>query len=117
MSLLVSARDIQYGDQRDLDHTMNLSAQRVRRRNFRLPQLRAPLLDLIPRARLGEVEALPEVNAEVEADPELLLGLDGLGDRAGADRVGAARHELHEAAADRVGLDVVEQRVADFQIV
>src|ERR1043166_2489427 len=106
---------MQFGDQRELDHKSGHRAQGAGRRwlSWRLhdcwPWARAravcktticppapralcrPITNRVPLPRRREVKPLPEVDAEVEADAELLLGLDGLGDRASTERVGAAR--------------------------
>src|SRR5215472_15257825 len=78
---------------------------------------RAPPPYHIPRRRRRKIKPLPVLDAELLADAQLFLGLDGLGDGRRADGVGEAGHEVDEAAADWVLLDALKQRVADLQVV
>src|SRR5687767_6223962 len=78
---------------------------------------RLPVADLFPRSRTREQITLPLLNPEILADLQLLVGLDRFSDRQGADRFGAPRDQIDETRADRILLQAVKQRMADFQVI
>src|SRR5439155_12630059 len=79
-----------------------------------LRRLGEEAVDLVGRRRPGEEEALREIAAELSQRRQLPVGLDALGDREQAERVGEADEVRRDRGVLRIVLDALDERAIDL---